>query len=63
VCDENRPAREEGRMRMCMSVPSYKMVYEGGSEELVVRMGREDGRVVERAAAREAERRRSLFLE
>ena len=51
-------------MRIRVSVPSYKLVYEQGSEEMIWRAlpGREIEMLKMQARAREEERRRSVFL-
>jgi len=63
VAEEGTAPSMEGRMRIRVSVPAYKLVYEQGSEEVLVhRWEKEAETMIQRARTREEERRKSQWL-
>lgn len=62
--DENT-APGTKHMKIRVSLPSYKLVYERGSEEVMWRRrgGAEEAELRVRAQGREEERRKSIFLD
>ncbi|KAF8167408.1 hypothetical protein B0H34DRAFT_644805 [Crassisporium funariophilum] len=63
VADEGTAPVLEDHMKIRVSVPMYKMVYEGGSEELIWHdWGKQEVGMRERGRIREEERRRSDWV-
>ncbi|KAF9567836.1 hypothetical protein CPC08DRAFT_680594 [Agrocybe pediades] len=63
VAEEGTAPSIEGRMRIRVSVPAYKLVYERGSEETIVHRWEKEGEDLgERARRREEERRKTQWL-